>query len=224
MSKRAYIASVEIRIPVVAESPEVARELAAKQFRDETCDASDFDLDPMHDIPCPYEPDDYVCYDGPGEMTAAEAIKLPGGYEHDCPNRLSELVTAFKESKLREEEAVEQVKLTSVDEIRAQYPVLTSCLLEIIYDNNGIYRDRTEEQALDELLPGLFAKFGSSLDVVDQWLGTLSQTMRETLCVGEYSDARVVLECFPEKLRQTIDDVLNYPIDGFVVDQSKEPT
>lgn len=83
MSKRAYIAKVEIEIVVVAESEDTARYLARRAFSEESVSEEEFDLEPLSYMPAPYTNDfDLVHHDGDGDLTIEQASKLPGGWAH----------------------------------------------------------------------------------------------------------------------------------------------
>lgn len=88
MGKRVYICSVELEYIVVADdSPEgkkKAAEMAMKEFRDDSCIwEEDFSVSRCSHIPGPYELDSDVSVDDGSSMTVAEAVKLPGGYDHE---------------------------------------------------------------------------------------------------------------------------------------------
>lgn len=87
---RAYIASVEIEVVVVAENEEEARKLAVKEFQrdvENLPSPGDFDLSSFSHIPGSYwegdEPIDFeIVPTGEGYITLDEAAKLPGGYDY----------------------------------------------------------------------------------------------------------------------------------------------
>jgi len=83
MTKRAYIARVELEYIVVADSKDAAKKLACRAFSNDSVHDSDFELGPLSHLPGIYEQlTDIVDHDGVGDMTVEEALHLPGGYKH----------------------------------------------------------------------------------------------------------------------------------------------
>jgi hypothetical protein len=85
MPKRAYIATAKVEIIVVADSEDAAKTVAANAMMDDIrLDDGDFQLSPLSFVPGAYHniEEDLIHHDGDGDITVAQALKLPGGYEH----------------------------------------------------------------------------------------------------------------------------------------------
>lgn len=85
--KRALLLSIELEYPVVVDDSDPdwkykAQVLAMEALRDDqsNIEPQDFNVGPLTHSPGPWTDDDLVYHDGKGDITLAEASKLPGGY------------------------------------------------------------------------------------------------------------------------------------------------
>ena len=78
--KKAYIATAEIEIVVLAESEQSARELAVEAIVDELSSAplawDDISIKKMTYIPAGWELDTPVYHDGDGDISVEDALKM----------------------------------------------------------------------------------------------------------------------------------------------------
>jgi hypothetical protein len=93
--KRAYIASVEIEIAVVATDEKDAQDVAYSALRDEIHNLwkEDFTIRGMSHIPSGYSSEDLVYNNLREDITVDEAAKLPGGYDEAAPGKEASIQT-----------------------------------------------------------------------------------------------------------------------------------
>lgn len=64
---------------------------------------------------------------------------------------------------------------------------ITKAAKEIAYDNGAINRTTTEEKVLQRMLGSVVSFYSpADLEIVESFLGSLSEADLETLCVGEH--------------------------------------
>lgn len=78
-----------------------------------------------------------------------------------------------------------------------RWPGIKRAALEIAYDNGGINRDRSEKTMLKECDNFLDSHPEEMLQPIDKWLSELSEDDLSTVCAGEESDAKALLETAP---------------------------
>jgi hypothetical protein len=73
-----------------------------------------------------------------------------------------------------------------------EFPSLRKAYLAMEYDNGGIFRGRTEDDALTEASAVLKDTAGTELQLVDEFISTLSDEELETLAGGEHNDVLLI--------------------------------
>lgn len=93
-----------------------------------------------------------------------------------------------------------------------RYQGITRALLEIEYDNGGINRDRTENDALLESEEVLASCDDADLAEIDSWLASLNPEELQLVCCGEQSEAEEFMtrRAAPTKTNGLLNDLFKH--------------